>query len=61
MIPNTNHHPSPPSGQQVAPFRVPARPEGGDDEERNGADERNIVKIIIEPVKLARGGGTREE
>ena len=55
------HQPSPPCGEQVAPFRVPTRPEGGDGEERNGADERNIVEFIIEPVKLARRGGAREE
>lgn len=53
--------PSPPCSEQIAPFGVPARPKCGDDKECSGADEGNVVEILVEPVKLSCGGGAREE
>eukprot|EP00965_Chrysotila_dentata_P230491 6197805-Pleurochrysis_carterae.AAC.4 len=49
----------PPGLFEVLARGVPARGDGRDDEEDNRADERHVVEVLVQPVKLARGSHAR--
>mmetsp|Transcript_35913 Transcript_35913/g.76656 ORF Transcript_35913/g.76656 Transcript_35913/m.76656 type:complete len:397 (+) Transcript_35913:323-1513(+) len=46
---------------EVSATRVPVGGERGDEEERGCSDERDVVEVLVEPVKLPRGRHAREE